>query len=50
MRLGFKEGMKEKVKEKKILHMCESKGHQPLWGHCPEVRRRKAKGEGGEMN
>ena len=25
-----------KKKEEKIPHMCESIGHQPLWGWCPK--------------
>ena len=31
---GTKEEEEEK-KEEKIPHMCESIGHQPLWGRCP---------------
>ena len=36
----------KKEEEKKIPHMCESKGHRPLWGRCPKGMRRRAKGEG----
>ena len=28
----------EKKKKEKIPHMCESIGHQPLWGDCPNSR------------
>ena len=27
----------EKKKKEKIPHMCESIGHQPLWGRCPKT-------------
>ena len=37
---GFEGGGTEKKKkekeEKKIPHMCESIGHQPLWGRLPK--------------
>ena len=30
------EGLRtEEEKREKILHMCESIGHQPLWSRCP---------------
>ena len=28
-------GTEKKMEEEKIPHMCESIGHQPLWGRCP---------------
>ena len=32
---GAKEEKEEKEEEEeKIPHMCESKGHRPLWGRC----------------
>ena len=39
-RLGFEGGTKEekeKEKEEKIPHMCESIGHRPLRGRCPKA-------------
>ena len=37
---GTEKKKKKKEKEKeKIPHMCESIGHQPLWGHCPNSRK-----------
>ena len=29
---------KEEEEEENIPHMCESIGHQPVWGHCPKGR------------
>ena len=40
---GMKEE-KEKEKDEKIPHMCESIGHRPLWGGDGKV----GGGEGGE--
>ena len=31
----------EKEKKKKIFPMCESIGHWPLRGHCPESKKVK---------
>ena len=33
---GMEKEKKEKKKEEKIPHMCESIGHRPLWGRCPK--------------
>ena len=32
---GTTEEEKKKEEEEKILYMCESIGHQSLWGRCP---------------
>ena len=37
---GGAEVEKEEEEEEKIPHMCESIGHQPLWGRCPKIERR----------
>ena len=33
---GWGDMWKEKKKEEKIPHMCESIGHRSLWGRCPK--------------
>ena len=37
---------KEKEKEEKIPHMCESIGHRPLQGRCPKKKRNEMKWNG----
>ena len=39
-RLEFEGGGTEKMEEK-IPHMCESIGHQPLWGRYPKRARKE---------
>ena len=36
-----KKEKEEKEEEEKIPHMCESLGHRPLWGRCPEGKGEK---------
>ena len=38
---GAEEEEKEEKKEEKIPHMCESIGHRPLWGRCPNRKEGK---------